>query len=117
MVGDIGTMVTSVLLRSRKQTEEWVYLDAGVFHGLMETIENFRYEVIVDGKEDEEKKTFTLAGPTCDSVDMIYQQIDLPANITYGDIVYFKNTGAYTVEYGTYFNGIRPPKTYILDYA
>jgi len=116
MVGDIGTMVSSVLLRSRKQTEEWVYLDAGVFHGLMETIENFRYEVVVDGKEDEEMKTFTLAGPTCDSVDMIYQQIDLPASITYGDIVYFKNTGAYTVEYGTYFNGIRPPKIYILDY-
>lgn len=117
MVGDIGTMVSSVLLRSRKQTEEWVFLDAGVFHGLMETIENFRYEVVVDGKEEEETKTFTLAGPTCDSVDMIYQQIDLPVSVTYGDILYFKNTGAYTTEYGTYFNGIRPPKVYILDYV
>jgi len=112
MVGNAGITVSRVILKSIKGTQLWVYLDAGVFHGLMETIENFRYEVIVDGKENGEKITMTLAGPTCDSVDTIYDEIELPINIDYGDIVYFINTGAYTNEYATYFNGIEPVKVY-----
>ncbi|HPE67774.1 MAG TPA: type III PLP-dependent enzyme [Thermotogota bacterium] len=115
MAGDAGTLVSRVLLRSRKQTEEWLYIDAGVFHGLMETIENFRYEIIVPGREYEETKIFTLAGPTCDSVDMVYEEVELPQGTTYQDVLYFKNTGAYTAEYGTHFNGIHPPKVYLLD--
>lgn len=112
MVGNAGIIVSRVLLKSIKGTQTWVYLDTGVYHGLMETIENFRYEVIVDGKENGEKITMTLAGPTCDSVDTIYDEIELPINIDYGDIVYFINTGAYTNEYATYFNGIEPVKVY-----
>ena len=111
MVGNAGITVSRVILKSIKGTQLWVYLDAGVFHGLMETIENFRYEVIVDGKENGEKITMTLAGPTCDSVDTIYDEIELPINIDYGDIVYFINTGAYTNEYAIY-NGIEPVKVY-----
>jgi ornithine decarboxylase len=115
MVGDIGTLVTEVILRSRKQKENWVFLDAGIFHGLLETIENFRYELIVEGKEEEETAVFTLAGPTCDSVDTIYDEVDLPMSITMGDKVYFKNAGAYTVEYGTSFNGIPSPQVHIKE--
>jgi ornithine decarboxylase len=92
-----------------------VFLDTGVFHGLMETIENFRYEVLVEGKEYSETTTMTLAGPTCDSVDTIYDEIELPINIDYNDIVYFINTGAYTNEYATSFNGIEPIKVYTVE--
>jgi len=115
MVGNAGIIASKVLLRSRKGTQTWVFLDVGVFHGLMETIENFRYEVIVEGKESTETMTMTLAGPTCDSVDTIYDEIELPVNIDYNDIVYFINTGAYTSEYATYFNGIEPIKVYTIE--
>jgi len=114
MVGDIGTLVSSVLLRSKKQSDNWVFLDTGVFHGLLETIEDFRYELVVPGRECEEARLFTLAGPTCDSVDTIYEEVDLPEGITLGDRVFFKNAAAYTVEYGTHFNGIQSPAVYIL---
>ncbi|HOO32578.1 MAG TPA: type III PLP-dependent enzyme [Thermotogota bacterium] len=115
MVGDIGTLVSEVVLRSNKQKENWIFLDAGIFHGLLETIEDFRYELIVEGKEDEETAVFTLAGPTCDSVDTIYDEVELPMSITMGDRVFFKNAGAYTVEYGTSFNGIPSPKVYLKE--
>lgn len=115
MVGNAGIIVSKVLLKSKKGTQTWVYLDTGVYHGLMETIENFGYEVIVDGKEDNETISMTLSGPTCDSVDTIYDEIDLPINIDYGDIVYFINTGAYTNEYATHFNGIEPIKVYTIQ--
>ncbi len=115
MVGNAGILVSKVILRCQRGSEEWVYIDAGVFHGLMETIENFRYELVVEGKEDEKKIPFVLAGPTCDSVDKIYDDAMLPYNITLDDIVYFINAGAYTVEYGTNFNGIPAPKVYFVQ--
>ncbi len=115
MVGNAGVLVSRVILRSRKDMTNWVYLDAGVFHGLMETIEDLRYEIVVDGKEDHPTKTFTLAGPTCDSVDVIYDEVELPQDITLNDIVYFLNAGAYTVDYGTKFNGIESPVEIFMD--
>jgi ornithine decarboxylase len=36
-------------------------------------------------------------------------------SITMGDKVYFKNAGAYTVEYGTSFNGIPSPQVHIKE--
>jgi ornithine decarboxylase len=41
--------------------------------------------------------------------------VELPVSITMGDKLYFKNAAAYTVEYGTTFNGIKPPKAYIIQ--
>jgi ornithine decarboxylase len=116
MVGNAGIMASRVLLRSRKGTKNWVYLDVGVFHGLMETIENFRYEVVVDKKENQETMDMTLAGPSCDSVDTIYDEVELPIDIDYNDIVYFMNTGAYTIEYASpHFNGITPPEIFTIE--
>ncbi|MFN3282760.1 MAG: type III PLP-dependent enzyme [Pseudothermotoga sp.] len=115
MVGNSAILVSKVLLRCQRGSEEWVYIDAGVFHGLMETIENFRYEIQVDGKESDQKIPFVLAGPTCDSVDKVYDDAMLPYNVTLDDVVYFINAGAYTVEYGTNFNGIPSPKVYFVQ--
>lgn len=116
MVGNAGIMASRVLLRSRKGTKNWVYLDVGVFHGLMETIENFRYEVVVDKKENHETMQMTLAGPSCDSVDTIYDEVELPIDVGYNDVVYFMNTGAYTIEYASpHFNGITPPEVFTIE--
>lgn len=115
MVGEAGWLVTKVLLKSERSGEKWVYIDAGVFHGLAETIQNFEYEVRVLGKEREELEEYHLAGPTCDSVDVIYDRILLPKSITLNDLVCFINAGAYTVEYNTRFNGIEPPKMVFIE--
>lgn len=115
MVGEAGWLVTKVLLKSERSGEKWVYIDAGVFHGLAETIQNFEYEVRVLGKEREELEEYHLAGPTCDSVDVIYDRIFLPKSITLNDLVCFINAGAYTVEYNTRFNGIEPPKMIFIE--
>jgi len=109
MVGNAGVLVSQVLLRSRKGDEEWLYIDAGTFHGLAETMEGFQYEVCTNAKIDDAKASFHLAGPTCDSIDTIYDSVHLPKSIGYGDIIYFMNAGAYTTEYNTRFNGIPGP--------
>jgi ornithine decarboxylase len=56
-----------------------------------------------------------LAGPTCDSVDIIYEESDyaLPLDLAIGDKVEFLSTGAYTSTYASVgFNGFEPLKTY-----
>ena len=58
---------------------------------------------------------FTLSGPTCDSVDTVYDEIYLPSDIAIEDKVFFINAGAYTTGYLTNFNGILPPEIFFTD--
>ena len=57
-----------------------------------------------------------LAGPTCDSVDIMYQHAhyELPLTLRAGDIVRILGTGAYTATYSSVgFNGFPPLRTTI----
>jgi ornithine decarboxylase len=59
-----------------------------------------------DDKTTTEKSC--LFGPTCDSIDVICKDVDLPS-MEIGDWLYFLNMGAYTVASASSFNGFRPP--------
>ena len=120
LVGNAGVIVSEVVLISRKNNtalHRWIYLDVGKFNGLIETLnESIKYPVYVDaaGKMGE----VVLAGPTCDSMDVMYEQFKykLPLNISVGDRVYWFSTGAYTSSYcSVEFNGFPPLKTYFID--
>ena len=123
LVGDSGTLGAEVVMVSKKTNTalfKWVYLDAGVMNGLFETInESIKYP-IVTSKDMPGAKTgqVVLAGPTCDSMDIMYEDYKylLPKSLKVGDRVYFLSTGAYTSSYASIeFNGFPPIKTYILE--
>jgi ornithine decarboxylase len=120
MVGDAGILVSEVVMISKKsQTNpySWVYLDAGKFGGLIETLdEAIKYPIYVDKKGPSQK--VILAGPTCDSVDILYEHFkyELPVSLAEGDRVYFLTAGAYTASYcSVNFNGFPPIKTYVFE--
>jgi ornithine decarboxylase len=48
----------------------------------------------------------TLFGPTCDSMDTIYDDVMLP-ELAIGDWVYVENFGAYTIAAASSFNGFQ----------
>lgn len=49
----------------------------------------------------------TIFGPTCDSIDVLFENIKLPGNpLNFGDWVMFKSYGAYTLSLETDFNGM-----------
>lgn len=115
MVGDAGMLVSSVLLVSYKtpgDTVRWVYLDVGRFSGLSETEgESIKYQFWIPGKEEGSCDYCVLAGPTCDSADVLYEknQVLLPNNLTPGDKFVVLSTGAYTTTYSSVaFNGFPP---------
>lgn len=120
MVGDAGVIKSEVILISRKSDEDqtrWVYLDIGKFGGLAETMdEAIRYPIRTprDGGETE---PCVVAGPTCDSVDVLYEKnpYPLPISLQIGDELLIEATGAYTTTYSSVaFNGFPPLRTYVI---
>jgi len=112
LVGDSSIMVSSVVGVAKRGSENWVYLDVGVFNGLMETIEGFMYELKTSSSADEQ--ITTIAGPSCDSVDVMFKDILFP-KVDVGDKVYIINAGAYTTVYASRFNAFEIPKMYFLN--
>jgi ornithine decarboxylase len=118
MVGSAGVIEAEVVLVSKKSEEDdvrWVYLDIGKFGGLAETMdESIRYPIKTP-RDGAETSPCVLAGPTCDSADVLYEKEPymLPVSLEIGDKVLIEGTGAYTATYSSVaFNGFSPLKTY-----
>ena len=122
MVGNAGIIESEVVLVSRKSANDvkrWVYLDIGKFSGLAETMdEAIQYPIEVLGEqEDAETEAVVLAGPTCDSADVLYERAEykLPLDLKPGDRVRIHATGAYTTTYSAVcFNGFAPLQQYCI---
>jgi ornithine decarboxylase len=114
LVAEAGAIAAEVLLVSKKSEDDlhrWVYLDIGKFSGLAETIdEAIRYQFVTP-HDGEATGACVLAGPSCDSADVLYEKrpIQLPLGLRAGDKVIIRNCGAYTSTYSSVgFNGFPP---------
>jgi ornithine decarboxylase len=117
LVANAGMLVSEVVLISRKSRtglNRWVYVDVGKFSGLIETMgEAIKFPVYTD--KIGELEDVVLAGPTCDSADVMYEdhKYALPLNLAIGDRLYWFSTGAYTTSYSAVeFNGFPPLTAY-----
>jgi ornithine decarboxylase len=120
MVGNAGVIEAEVVLISKKSDTDamrWVYLDIGKFNGLAETMdEMIRYPIRTQFDGDAVEPC-VLAGPTCDSVDVLYEKDPylLPVSLEIGAKVLIEGTGAYTTTYSAVgFNGFPPLKSYVI---
>ena len=120
MVGDAGVIKTEVVLVSKKSKSDenrWVFLDIGKFGGLAETMDEAIRYPIVTPRDGDEMEPCVLAGPTCDSADVMYEKTPypLPVSLTVGDELLIEGTGAYTTTYASVaFNGFEPLKAYVI---
>jgi ornithine decarboxylase len=118
LVGNAGMIEAEVVLVSKKNARDdvrWVYLDIGKFGGLAETMdESIRYPIRTPHDGDPVTPC-VLAGPTCDSADVLYEKkpYELPVSLEIGDKVLIDGTGAYTATYASVaFHGFAPLPTY-----
>jgi ornithine decarboxylase len=118
MVGNAGVIEAEVVLISNKSENDpvrWVYLDIGKFGGLAETMdESIRYPIRTP-RDGDKLAPCVLAGPTCDSADVMYEKDPylLPVSLEIGDKVLIEGAGAYTATYASVaFNGFAPLATY-----
>src|SRR3984957_4939867 len=118
MVGNAGMIEAEVVLVSKKSENDnvrWVYLDIGKFGGLAETMDEAIRYPIRTSHDGDPVAPCVLAGPTCDSADVLYERkhYDLPVSLEIGDKVLIEGTGAYTATYSSVaFNGFAPLQTY-----
>ena len=118
MVGNAGVIEAEVVLVSNKSEHDhvrWVYLDIGKFGGLAETMDELIRYPIRTPHDGDEVGPCVLAGPTCDSADVLYEKrpYELPISLEIGDKVLIEGTGAYTATYASVaFNGFAPLRTY-----
>ena len=120
LVGDSGIITSEVILSARKNNTaltRWIYLDVGKFNGLIETLDECIKYPLITTKDGDKEGDVIIAGPTCDSMDIMYENAKyrLPITLKQGDKVYWLSTGAYTSTYAAVaFNGFPPIKTYYM---
>jgi ornithine decarboxylase len=114
LVAEAGVIDAEVVLIARKSIADerpWVYLDVGVFNGLIETVgESIKYPILT-ARGGDSVMPVVLAGATCDSFDVMYDKAGyvLPKSLEVGDRVRILSAGAYTYTYSSIeFNGFPP---------
>lgn len=107
LVSDSAYFVCRVIGTATRAGKRWVYLDTGMFGGLLESTQGLNYDLRTDRKG--RLVPWHIAGPTCDSVDVLMQDQMLPEDLADDDFIYIPNAGAYTTAYASEFNGFPLP--------
>jgi ornithine decarboxylase len=118
LVADSMALVVSVFAKIKRGSGHWLYVDAGAYNALLETMAyqgSIRYQVsALEESAGSPMETYILTGPTGDSLDVIDKQISLPADLKIGDKLLIHDTGAYSLVLASPFNGFPPPPVYDL---
>lgn len=122
IVANSSVLVSTVIGVEQRGGHTWVYMDVGKYQAFLgaDRYDHFPYKPLVvnrHGKllDSHIEETVTLTGPTCDSQDIIIDSVSLPASIGIGDKMIFPNMGAYTLVYGSAFNGFDIPNVHYIS--
>jgi ornithine decarboxylase len=103
IVGPAALGVASVMGRAQREGHWWYYLDDGLYGSYSgQLFDHARYPV-EPLRDARERLPSVLAGPTCDSIDVIAENLMLP-KLKAGDLVVGRAMGAYTWASSTEFN-------------
>ena len=118
MVAEAAVLVSTVIARIERIEHTWLFLDAGVYNGLFETLAyqgSIRYRITsMRPSYDSGEAVFALAGPTGDSWDVISREAHLPTDMAQDDRLVFHGVGAYNLVMVGRFNGFPKPHVYFV---
>lgn len=112
LISDSACFVCRVVGTATRNGKRWMYWDAGIFGGIIEVSEGLRYEVLT--QRNGSLIPWSVAGPTCDSVDVLMHDEMLPEDIQENDFIFIPNAGAYTTSYASNFNGFPLPDVVVI---
>lgn len=105
IAGPAGTCVSSVVGRAQREGRWWYYLDDGIYGSYSGQLYDHAYYPVDCLDRRGPRHPSVLAGPTCDSIDVIREDIPLP-ELEIGDLLVGRMMGAYTSATATDFNFI-----------
>ncbi|MBI1212892.1 MAG: type III PLP-dependent enzyme [Alphaproteobacteria bacterium] len=124
LVADGLSLITQAMTR-RGRT---LYINDGIYGSLSEyALKNWpvRYPVrvfsaLADGslvQKNGAGELFKVFGPTCDTLDVLHYEIEIPGDVSAGDWIVFDKLGAYSCALRTAFNGFFPDTFVEVDAA
>jgi ornithine decarboxylase len=114
LVANSFVLITTIIAKASRAGKPWLYLDAGVYNALMESLTcqgstKYLIESLAEN-HSASIENFIVAGPTGDDLDVISRNTVLPSVVKAGDKLIIWDTGAYTTVLATGFNGFPKPK-------
>ncbi len=109
LVAEAMTLVTSVVGVAERADGLWAYLDDGVYGSYSNVVSEDVHPLVfavreLDTPDPSSHRWTTLAGPTCDSADVVAREELLP-ELAVGDLLVSPTMGAYTAVTASRFNG------------
>jgi ornithine decarboxylase len=113
--GPAGTILTTVMGRAWRDGRWWYYLDDGLYGSFSgQLYDHARYPVAPLRDKPGPRFHSVLAGPTCDSIDVVREDIELP-ELEAGDVIVGRQMGAYTVAAATDCNFFPRARTVVVN--
>lgn len=103
IVGPSAIGVASVMGRARREGHWWYYLDDGLYGSYSGQLYDHARYPVEPLRDSPERLPSVLAGPTCDSIDVIAENLLLP-ELRMGDLIVGRAMGAYTWASASEFN-------------
>ena len=103
IVGPAAIGVAAIMGRARREGRWWYYLDDGLYGSYSGQMYDHARYPIEALRSTGERSPCVLAGPTCDSIDVIAENVMLP-QLRCGDLVIGRAMGAYTWASASEFN-------------
>ncbi len=103
IVGPSAIGVASVMGRAQREGHWWYYLDDGLYGSYSGQLYDHARYPVEPLRNGGERLPAVLAGPTCDSIDVIAENLMLP-KLEPGDLIIGRSMGAYTWASASEFN-------------
>jgi ornithine decarboxylase len=113
-----ATLITKILGKNERNNEDWYFIDEGLFSTFSgKVFDQMEFQMLHERNETAELETCVVAGPTCDSSDIISNHEHLlPCDMESGDLLLVPTMGAYTrVTAAAQFNGLEPAKVVVIE--
>ncbi|HXR18635.1 MAG TPA: type III PLP-dependent enzyme [Steroidobacteraceae bacterium] len=103
IAGPAAISVATIMGRARREGHWWYYLDDGLYGSYSGQIYDHAHYPVESLRQGEPRLPSVLAGPTCDSIDVIAENLMLP-QLKAGDLIVGRAMGAYTWASASDFN-------------
>ncbi|MDQ3099658.1 MAG: SET domain-containing protein-lysine N-methyltransferase [bacterium] len=116
LVADTAQLVLSVIRSIERSKHRWVFVNFGLYHGLIEILESrgkltYKIEALKEGKP----VSCSVSGNTLDPDDTLAVDIMLPNNLDMGDRVILHDVGAYSSMFFTEYHALPAPHYYFIN--
>jgi len=114
LVAPAVTGICTISGKAKRGDYQWYYLDDGIYGSYSGQLFDHVIYPLQIMNDDEHRQSSILAGPTCDSIDIVAEDIALP-ELKEGDLIIGHMMGAYTHATATRFNSLTGAKVIFVD--